>query len=244
VNTVRVERSGPIARIALNRPERHNAQTPRMWEELRKAGAELASDADVRAVVLTSRGPSFSSGLDLAELQPGGFMDTVATAQDGVALIREAQSAFGWIREAPFPVVAAVRGVAFGAGLQLALACDVRFVAEDATLAMSEVGLGVLPDLGATVDLPALVGTERALDLILTARQVSGAEAVALGLGLRAVPAERVEAEAIAYAHRLATAPRTTLAYAKAATRERDPDRSLDLVARGQVECIRVMLGH
>ena len=162
VSTVRVERSGAIARIALNRPERHNAQNPRMWEELRKAGAELAADADVRAAVLTGRGPSFSSGLDLSELQPGGILDTVATAPDGVALIREAQSAFGWIRHAPFSIVAAVHGVAFGAGLQLALACDVRFLAEDATLAMSEVGLGVLPDLGATVDLPALVGTERA----------------------------------------------------------------------------------
>ena len=242
MSTVRVERSGAVARIVLNRPDRHNAQNPAMWAALRETGAELSADPDVRAAVLTGEGSSFSSGLDLAELQPGGFLHTVAAAPEATALVRDAQAAFGWIRAAPFPVVAAVRGTAIGAGIQLALACDVRIVAEDATLAVAEVGLGAVPDLGATVDLPALVGLERALDLILTARRFGGTEAVSLGLALRAVPAAEVLTEAVAYAERLAAAPRAALSWAKRATREPDPARSLDLAAQGQVECVREML--
>ncbi|MCE0764984.1 enoyl-CoA hydratase/isomerase family protein [Pseudonocardia kujensis] len=245
MSVLRVERSGPVARIVLARPERHNAQGPQLWAELHAAGAQLSADQDVRAAVLLGEGPSFSSGLDLAELEPGGFLHRVAGAADAAAqaLIAEAQHAFGWIAEAPFPVVAAVHGVAIGAGLQLALACDVRFVADDATLAVAEVGLGVVPDLGATADLPRLLGLEKALDLILTARAFTGKEAEELGLALRAVPAEAVGPEATAYAEALARAPRTALAWAKAATREPDRERSLHLAALGQLGCVRAKLG-
>lgn len=244
MTNVAVERRGRIARISLCRPDRHNAQTPAMWRELRAVGARLVDDPEVRAAVLVGEGPSFSSGLDLTELRPGGFLHTVAAAPDAdaLAMIDEVQAAFRCLGEAPFPVVAAVRGVAMGAGIQLALACDVRIVALDAVLAVSEVGLGAVPDLGATVALPRLVGQEKALDLILTARRFSGAEAVDLGLALRAVPAEEVETTAIAYAERLAEAPRLALAAAKAATRESDAARGLQLAARGQVECVRAML--
>ncbi|GAA5162303.1 enoyl-CoA hydratase/isomerase family protein [Pseudonocardia eucalypti] len=242
--TVQVERRGALARIALCRPERHNAQNLEMWRELRTAGLRLGEDPEVRAAVLVGEGQSFSSGLDLAEMRPGGFLHAVAESSDADALtlIEEAQAAFGWIGAAPFPVVAAVRGVAVGAGIQLALACDVRIVAEDTTLAVAELGLGAVPDLGATVDLPRVVGLERALDLILSARRFDGNEAVALGLALRAVPSAEVESEALAYAERLAAAPRAALAWAKAATREKDSARSLHLAALGQVECVRAML--
>lgn len=241
---LRVERAGAVARIVLARPERHNAQTPQTWRELAAAGAQLVADPEVRAAVLTGEGPSFSSGVDLAEREPGGFLHRLADLPDHAALavVEEAQSAFGWIAQAPFPVVAAVRGAAVGAGIQLALACDVRIVAADARLAVAEIGLGAVPDLGATSDLPRLVGLERALDLILTGRRFSGTEAVALGLALRAVPAAAVDAEAMAYAQALATAPRAALAHAKAATREPDRARSLHRAAVGQVECVRAML--
>lgn len=244
MSLVQVTRRGAVARVALCRPERHNAQNVEMWRELRAAGLRLAEDPAVRAAVLVGEGPSFSSGLDLSEMQPGGFLHRVAEAADteALALIEEAQAAFGWIGAAPFPVVAAVRGVAVGAGIQLALACDVRIVAEDATLAVAELGLGAVPDLGATADLPRLLGLERALDLILSARRFDGSEAVALGLALRAVPSAEVEAQALAYAERLAAAPRAALAWAKAATREQDPARSLHLAAQGQVECVRALL--
>lgn len=244
MSLVQVTRRGPVARIALCRPERHNAQNVEMWRELRAAGLLLAEDPEVRAAVIVGEGPSFSSGLDLAEMAPGGFLHRVAEADDtgALALIEEAQAAFGWIGAAPFPVVAAVRGVAVGAGIQLALACDIRIVADDATLAVAELSLGAVPDLGATVDLPRLVGLERALDLILSARRFDGTEAVALGLALRAVPSADVETEALAYAQQLAAAPRAALAWAKAATREPDPARSMQLAAQGQVECVRAMV--
>ncbi|GAA4797709.1 hypothetical protein GCM10023200_37450 [Actinomycetospora chlora] len=239
---LRIERDGPVARLVLARPERHNAQTPQLWAELRAVGDALVADEGVRAAVLYADGPSFSSGLDLAEREPGGFLHRVAHADDEAALaaIAEAQAAFAWIAAAPFPVVAAVRGYAIGAGIQLALACDVRIVAPDAVLAVAEVGLGAVPDLGATTELPRLVGLERALDLVLTARRFDGTEAVALGLALRT--ATDVDAEALAYAHRLAAAPRAALAATKAATREPDPVAGLALAARGQVACVRAML--
>jgi enoyl-CoA hydratase/carnithine racemase len=246
VSALRVEHDGAVARLVLTRPERHNAQTPLLWHELRAAGAALAADPGVCAAVVIGEGPSFSSGIDLAELEPGGFLHRVAHADDATALamIGEAQAAFSWIGEAPFPVVAAVRGFAIGAGIQLALACDVRIVAADATLAVAEVGLGVVPDLGATVALPRLVGIERALDLVLTARRFSGSEAPTLGLALRAVPAADVETEAMAYARALAARPRAALAHTKAATRELDPTRSLALAAQGQLACVRALLGQ
>jgi enoyl-CoA hydratase/carnithine racemase len=143
VTALRIERVGPVARLVLARPERHNAQTPQLWAELRAAGAALLPDEGMRAVVVTADGPSFSSGLDLREREPGGFLPRVAGADDAAALamITEAQAAFSWFAAAPFPVVAAVRGYAIGAGLQLALACDVRIVAPGAVLSVAEVGL-------------------------------------------------------------------------------------------------------
>ncbi|QJY49920.1 enoyl-CoA hydratase/isomerase family protein [Pseudonocardia broussonetiae] len=242
--TVRVEHDGAVARIVLDRPDRHNAQTPGMWRELREATDALVADPAVRVAVLTGDGPSFSSGLDLDERRPGGLLHRIATTDpgEGLAVTEQAQADFRWLSRAPFPVVAAVHGAALGAGLQLALSCDVRIVAEDAVLAVAELGLGAVPDLGATTDLPRLVGLERALDLILTARRFSGTEAVELGLALRAVPAADLEAEALAYAERLAAAPRLALARAKEATREPDPARSLRLAATAQVECVRAML--
>jgi enoyl-CoA hydratase/carnithine racemase len=241
---VRVEHDGALARVVLDRPDRHNAQNPRMWAELAEAGAVLGADPTVRAVVLTGAGDSFSSGLDLAELDPGGFLATLATADDatGHAMIARARAGIGWIAAAPFPVVAAVRGVALGAGAQLALACDIRIVATDARIAVREITLGAVPDLGATVTLPRLIGLERALDLLLTGRELSGSEAVDAGLALRAVPADQLDTAAVDYARRLATAPRAALAAIKAATREPDPQQSLHRAADGQLRSVRAMV--
>lgn len=244
VASVRVDHDGPVGRIVLERPERHNAQTPRMWEELRAAADDLAARPDVRVVLLTGSGPSFSSGLDLDERREGGLLHQAATLApaEATALIERLQKDFRRLSASPFPVVAAVHGNALGAGLQLALSADIRIVAEDAVLAVAELGLGVVPDLGATTDLPRLIGLERALDLILSARRFSGSEAVDMGLALRAVPAADLEAVALEYARRLAGAPRLALHRAKEATREPDPAASLAIAARGQVECVRAAM--
>ncbi len=242
---VRVEGRGPVRRLILNRPERHNAQNPQMWAELAAAGRALTADPDVRCVVLTGEGPSFSSGIDLQEMRaPTGFIRRLAVNPPGdpdpmLSAIADAQDAFRWIPTAPFVVIAAITGAAIGAGCQLALACDFRFVAADATLGLREVTLGLLPDLGATATFPRLLGRERALDLILTGRGLSGVEASALGLALHGGPASEVVAAATRYAATLAQAHRAALAYTKWAVDEPDPTRSTHLAGIGQAACIR-----
>jgi enoyl-CoA hydratase/carnithine racemase len=242
---VRVEGEGPARRLILNRPVRHNAQTPRLWAQLAAAGHALAADPDVRCVVISGEGKSFSSGIDLDEMRnPTGFIRALAAHPSGdpdpmLPAIATAQEAFRWIPQAPFLVVAAVTGVALGAGCQLALACDIRIVADNARLGLREVQYGLIPDMGATSSLPRLVGRERALDLILTGREFTGAEAVAMGLALRACPEDEVAAVAGEYAAAVARVPRSGVAYVKAAVDEPDPGQSLRLAGLGQAACIR-----
>jgi enoyl-CoA hydratase/carnithine racemase len=242
---VLVEGDGPVRRILLNRPERHNAQTPHMWAGLAAAGRELSGDPDVRCVILAGNGSSFSSGLDLGELsRDDGFLRRLASRPAGdpdpmLADIAVAQDAVRWIPRAPFLVIAAVTGVALGAGCQLALACDMRIVAEDARFALAEVRHGLLPDLGATAFLPRLIGRERALDLMITGREFSGSEAVSLGLALQALPASSVLGTALGYAEAVAQLPRAVPSYLKAAIDAADVDRSLLVAAAGQAACIR-----
>jgi enoyl-CoA hydratase/carnithine racemase len=242
---IRVEGAGPARRIILNRPARHNAQTPELWAQLAAAGHALAADPDVRCVVISGECKSFSSGIDLDEMRnPTGFIRALAAHPSGdpdpmLPAIATAQEAFRWIPQAPFLVVAAVTGVALGAGCQLALACDIRIVADNARLGLREVQYGLIPDMGATSSLPRLVGRERALDLILTGRDFTGAEAVTMGLALRACPEDEVPAVAGEYAAAIARVPRSGVAYVKAAVDEPDPGRSLQLAGLGQAACIR-----
>jgi enoyl-CoA hydratase/carnithine racemase len=156
-----------------------------------------------------------------------------------LADIAVAQEAVRWIPRAPFLVIGAVTGVALGAGCQLALACDVRIVADDTRFALAEIRHGLLPDLGATAFLPRLIGRERALDLMITGREFSGAEAVSLGLALYAVPSSSVLSTAQRYADAVARLPRPVPSYLKAAVDATDVDRSLLVAAAGQAACIR-----
>jgi enoyl-CoA hydratase/carnithine racemase len=151
-----------------------------MWAALREFGRDLPGD--VRAVVVSGEGRAFSAGLDLSVAQ--GEFATLAGLPDAEALgrIAELQEAFSWLRRPDLVTVAAVRGHAIGAGFQLALACDLRVVADDAKFSMAEVTLGLVPDLGGTKRLVDLVGYARALELCATGRRVAAAEAVRMGL--------------------------------------------------------------
>lgn len=236
---------GQVRQLVLNRPERHNAQTPVMWAELAAAGRELSSDPEVRCVVISGAGGSFSSGIDLDEIRrPAGFIRRLAAHPAGdpdpmLADIETAQDAFRWIPRAPFLVIGAVTGVALGAGCQLALACDIRIVATNARLALREARYGLIPDMGATACLPRLVGRDKALDLILTGRELSGAQAVDLGLALSAHADADVAGAVNDYAAQIAAMPRSAISYAKAAVDAPDPGASLRLAALGQAACIR-----
>jgi enoyl-CoA hydratase/carnithine racemase len=188
-----VERAGPVATVVLDRPDHLNAQTPHTWVALREAGRSLP--ADVRVVVVRGEGPAFSAGLDRAAFGPGGIPGTpglseiaAMPAAEADRMLRGWQDGFGWLRRPDLVSVAAVQDHAIGAGFQLALACDLRVLADDAQLTMAEPGLGLVPDLGGTAPLVQAVGYSRALEICLTGRRVGAEEAYRLGLATVVVP--------------------------------------------------------
>src|SRR2546425_7872823 len=191
--TVIFEREGPIGRLRLNRPAKLNAQTPQMWAELRELGRALRDGRELHCVVVTGEGRAFSSGIDLAEITGQVGLTAAAQVAPGagadrlVALIRQGQEAFSWLVDAPFASIAALRGYALGAGLQLALACDLRIAARATQLGALEFRYGLLPDLGGTAWLPRLVGPARATGLGVTAARIDAEEALRIGLVNRVV---------------------------------------------------------
>ena len=187
---------GPVMRVTLNRPERRNSQTPQMWHALAALGDDLPDG--VRVIVLAGNGASFSAGLDralLAPPEPG--VTTLAgmatmSAEEFDSAVAGFQRGFTWWHERPVVTISVVHGHAIGAGFQLALATDLMIVGESASLQMKEVQLGLVPDLAGTAPLVAAVGPKRALELCLTGRAVSGAEAVSMGMALTCVPDEQL----------------------------------------------------
>lgn len=190
---IRVDHEGPVVRVTLCNPGQLNAQVPSMWLALAEIAHSLAEE--VRVVVLAAEGRSFSAGLNRGMLVPGGMPgepDLLAAAASSpeamTALIGPFQEGFAvWRRVAPV-VVAAVQGHAIGAGFQLALAADLRIVADDVQFAMREVSLGMIPDLAGTGPLVEAVGYSRALEICATGRFVGADEAVRTGLASLAVP--------------------------------------------------------
>jgi len=213
---LRVERAGPLVTVTLDRPERRNSQVPSMWSALAEVGAGL--DSSTRVVVVRAEGPSFSAGLDRAMLTPEGLpgepsLFTLA-AGAGSALdeaIAHFQQGFAIWAEVPAITIAAVQGHAIGAGFQLALACDLRVVADDVAFAMRETSLGLVPDLAGTSTLVRAVGYARALEICATGRFVGAQEAVAIGLASVAVPCEELDATARDLADAILQAPGAAL---------------------------------
>src|SRR3954452_9211407 len=189
----RVRRDGAVATVTLDRPHARNAQTPATWQALAAVGEGLPPD--VRVVVLRGAGPAFSAGIDRALLGRESTLRLAALPPDQLdALVAGYQEAFTWWRRPDVVTVAVVQGHAVGAGFQLALACDLRVVADDVRFAMRETSLGLVPDLGGTSPLVRAVGYPRALEICLTGREVGAAEAVASGLAQLAVPREDLDA--------------------------------------------------
>jgi enoyl-CoA hydratase/carnithine racemase len=195
---LRLEIDGAVATITLIRPDLRNAQTPGMWRALARIGDTLP--VKVRVVVVRGAGPSFSSGIDLRAFTPEGVPgeDAALTPDAGPDEIERTlagyQRAFTWLRRPAIVSIAAVQGHAIGAGFQLALACDLRIVAEDASFCVKEPALGLVPDLTGTKPLVDAVGLARALEMCLTARTVSAGEARELGIAQAVVPADELDA--------------------------------------------------
>ena len=190
---VTIDIADGVADVRLDRGEKMNAMDGPMFAALVEAADRLAGEPAVRAVVLSGNGPSFCAGLDFSGFQAmaGGVGAEGATStgsigalEDGRITHRAQQAVWGW-HELAVPVIAAVHGVAFGAGIQLAIGADIRVVHPDVRMAVLEVRWGLTPDMTATQLLPALVGPDVAKELVWTGREVDGEEAVRIGLATR-----------------------------------------------------------
>jgi enoyl-CoA hydratase/carnithine racemase len=189
---VGLEVADGVGTIRLDRPKM-NAISFQVQAELRAAAAEASERDDVKAVVLYGGERVFAAGNDVKEMAELSYADMVK-------LSGSVQSAVTAVAAIPKPVVAAITGYALGGGCELALAADVRFAADNATLGQPEVLLGIIPGAGGTQRLSRLVGPSKAKDIIFTGRFVKADEALAIGLVDRVVPAESVYDEAVAWA--------------------------------------------
>ncbi|MBV8579409.1 MAG: enoyl-CoA hydratase/isomerase family protein [Candidatus Eremiobacteraeota bacterium] len=202
----RVETADGVATITLARPQAYNALTADLLESLLATLKALARDAAVRAVVLTGDGKAFCSGQaldDARTLPPGEPFDLGAAVEKRYAPLLLA------LLTLEKPVVAAVNGVAAGAGMGLACACDFRIVAETASFTTAFVKIGLVPDSGLSLTLPRLVGYAKALELCILSEKIDAARADALGLCTKVVPADHCLDEAHAFAAALARGPRS-----------------------------------
>ena len=199
--TIKLELSKRRADIVLSRPQVLNAMDWDTFGELSAVCDELAAKDDVRVVVVSGEGPSLSSGIDTSVLSNmGGSMED---------MIAHAQAGFRKLALLEMPTIAVVKGHALGAGLQLALACDIRVAAHDATMGLLEHRFGILPDLGGTQQLPRLVGPGVAKKMIWTQERIDGLEAYRRGLVEITVEPDRLEAAVDELAAALAVAPPT-----------------------------------
>ena len=193
-----VARDGAVATLTINRPAVRNALNDATLGAIDAAVEALDADPEVRVILLTGAGDkAFIAGADINELSR-------ATAVTGRALALRGQGVFDRIAAAGKPIIAVINGFCLGGGCELALACTFRFAADTAEIGQPEINLGIIPGYGGSQRLPRLIGRDRALDLILTGRRVSAADALALGLVTRVYPAATLRAEALAYARELA----------------------------------------
>jgi enoyl-CoA hydratase/carnithine racemase len=199
-DAVLVERDGGVVTLTLNRPDVRNAMTAELTDAFTGAVNDLRGDPSVRAVVVTGAGKAFCAGGDLSWIEPGPGADVPGIR----AKMRAFYPRFLVVRSLDVPTIAAVNGAAIGAGLCMAMACDIRIAAEDAKLSTAFMRLGMHPGMGATYLLTRLVGTARAAELFFTAKTIDGREAERIGLVNRVVPGGDVVGEATALAREIA----------------------------------------
>ena len=211
VGRVTIDHDRAVAIVTLDRPATANAFNTTMYREMRLALLAAADNPEIGAVLVTSVGKHFCAGQDLDE------MSLIATGQ----ATREAETAFPALLDVlqsyPLPLIAAVRGAAVGLGMTMLGHFDLVVVADDARLRVPFAPLGVPPEAGSSATLPAAMGRQRAAEALFTGRFISGAEAAAAGLALRAVSSAEVEATARGLADEVATHPVAALRAIKAA---------------------------
>jgi len=186
---VETEDHGAVRHIVLARPEKRNALSGELVRELGEAIRAAADDEAVRVVVVRGEGAMFSSGMDLADL------NRLAEEPESVrAYRREILAIWNLLEEMPKPTIAQIHGACLGGAMELALACDMRVMAEDAVTGLLEARVGLVPDLGGSSRLPAVIGVGRAKELIMTGRVIDGAEAHRIGFANRVAAPDELEA--------------------------------------------------
>ncbi|WCN37180.1 enoyl-CoA hydratase-related protein [Aneurinibacillus uraniidurans] len=209
--TIQYEVINHVATLTLNRPERYNAFTKQMHKEIITALKQAEKDADVRCVVITGAGKAFNAGQDLGEVQSGEPVEFSA-------LLRERYNPMVMqIQNMGKPVIAAVNGAAAGAGMSLALACDLRLAADNAVFSNAFINIGLVPDSGGCYFLPRIVGIGRALELALSGDKLDATEAHRIGMVNQVYPAEQFAERVRAYAERLAVLPTRSIGLIKKA---------------------------
>jgi 2-(1,2-epoxy-1,2-dihydrophenyl)acetyl-CoA isomerase len=204
LNTLRIDLDGEIGTLTLNRPDRLNAMSPEMIGELVLAASWLADSAQLRALIVTGEGRAFSAGGDVTWFKRGietEGHDLPADVRRGAEVLHQAIVDF---RRIPYPVVAAVNGVAAGAGFSLALMCDTRIASEEAAFVCAYGRIGASPDGGMTYFLPRIIGPGRAVELLLNDPMLSAQEALEAGVVAEVIPADRLAARAREKAEKLA----------------------------------------
>ena len=234
--TILFEKTGGVANVALNRPKKLNAFDGTMHEELYAALDEAAMDEEVRCVVLRGEGRGFSAGADLAQIMEGsdGDPDLGEYLRDTYSrLVKRMVSV-------EKPIVASLHGPVYGAGVGIALACDLRVAAESAKFSVAFIKIGLMPDAGVSFFLPRVVGLARALEMSMTGDPVEADEALRIGLVNKVVADEELAEETAALAGRLAAMPTAALGRTKRAlyaSLEADLDTVLEREAEGQTFC-------
>ena len=234
--TILVEKSGGVATIALNRPEKLNAFNDTMHDELYTALDEAAEDDAIRCIVLRGEGRGFSAGADLAQ---------IIGSADGVPDLGEyLRGSYSRLVKrmvgTPKPIIAAVHGPVYGAGVGIALACDLRIAAESAKFSVAFIKIGLMPDAGVTYFLPRLIGLGRAMQMSMLGDAVDAEEAHRIGLVYEVVPDGSLEDETKKLAEHLAAMPTAALGRMKASlctTFEADLETALEREAEGQTFC-------
>jgi enoyl-CoA hydratase/carnithine racemase len=186
---VEIEDRGPVRHVVMMRAEKRNALNDELILALGEAFEEAAGDESVRVVVLRGDGPMFSSGMDL------GGLRQLSENPDGLRSFRDPILRY-WnlLEEMPKATIAQIHGGAIGGAMELALACDMRVMAEDAVTGMLEARIGLIPDVGGSTRLPSVVGLGVAKELIMTGKLIDGREAHRVGFANRIAPAEELDA--------------------------------------------------
>ena len=214
-NEILVEKKAGVAVVTLNRPERFNSFTTSMYREFPRIVDQLKRDDEVKAVILTGAGKGFCAGSDVSDrlgdrLEKGGEESRFENLQQVGAMALD-------LADLDKPVIGAINGAAVGAGLSIALLCDIRIASEKARFGAVWLSVGLIPDLGATYSLPRIVGREKALELMLSREIIKADTALQIGLVGRVVPHDQLMDEAKKLAEQISSGPSVAIELTKRA---------------------------